>query len=233
MNYFLILVRNDIRNIFRDKVLIIFCFLPVIMAVLMRFGFPLTVNYFPLIKDYRLYVLAILCLVSVTGPAFLSSMIMLDEKDENLFTVLRVMPVSSGTFILFRLLFITLLGFFASWVTIVFSETAGVNFFNAVLLSLQTGLTAPLITLLCITLARNKVEGVTFLKGLNFLSMLPLVFIFAVPDWEYAGGIIPFYWVYKAFGSIEIFTKMIVYSGIGVSVNLLFISWLYKKFQSI
>lgn len=158
---------------------------------------------------------------------------MLDEKDENLFTVLRVMPVSPGIFILLRLIFITLLGFFASWFTIIFSGIEGINLYNSVLLSIQTGLFVPLITLFCITFGRNKVEGVTLVKGINFLSIIPLVFIFSAPDWEFMGGIIPFYWVYKAFERIEVFSSMWLFSTAGIGLNMLFISLLYKKFQAI
>ncbi|MEZ4825182.1 MAG: hypothetical protein R3C61_02640 [Bacteroidia bacterium] len=230
INYFLIMLRNDIRNIFRDKMLVIFCFMPLIMIMVMRFLLPVAEAYFPVIVDYKLYILAAVCLVSIIGPALLSSMIMLDEKDENLFVVLNIMPLSPGMFIFFRLVFITLLAFFASWITMLFSGIERVNILSSFLLSVQAGLIAPVIALFCVSFARNKIEGVTLLKGLNFFSVIPLVLIFSETTWEWVGAIIPFYWVYKAFAAMAFPGEMILYVMGGVLVNFGFIYWLYRRF---
>jgi len=52
-----------------------------------------------------------------------------------------------------------------------------------------------------VSFARNKIEGATLMKGLNFIMFLPILSYFIQGPYEYVLGILPVYWIFKMFES--------------------------------
>jgi len=50
-----------------------------------------------------------------------------------------------------------------------------------------------------VSFARNKIEGATWMKGLNFIIFLPVLSYFIQGPYEYILGILPVYWIFKMF----------------------------------
>jgi len=105
--------RNDIRLIFRDPILYIMLFVPLIFIGLLRIGLPALSEVFPELKSYTMIFLGTFCLIAAMFPAFIYSFIILDEKDQDVITVFRILPISSIEFLTLRLSFITLSSFSA------------------------------------------------------------------------------------------------------------------------
>ena len=103
---------NDLRLIFRDPVLYVMFFVPLLLIILLRFGLPPLIQLLPVLAFYKMLILASICLVTSMFPAFIFSFIMLNEKDLEVLAAIRVLPVSSSVFILHRLLFISLFSVF-------------------------------------------------------------------------------------------------------------------------
>ena len=86
------LLVNDIRNIIRDRLLLYSAFLiPLIIIIFTRLVIPwLSENVVPLEQFYPL----LFMLIVITIPllfGFVIGFLIMDERDENLLTVLRVM----------------------------------------------------------------------------------------------------------------------------------------------
>ena len=226
------LIQSDSRQIFRDHTLWIFVMLPVIIMCMLRWVLPFLEGYFPLLTDYRMPIVAMMSSVSAVGSAYLISFIMLDEKDEHVFDALRVMPVSPAVFILYRLLLITVMGFLFAMLTIVGSGMTNLSSVRIVALSAMIALGSPLTALACVSFARNKIEGVTLLKGINFLFVIPMIAMILDLPWKLVFSFIPFYWIFAAFElSITDVRVFWLYIGVGILVHLLVIFALYKWFQ--
>jgi hypothetical protein len=187
------------KLIFRDPVLYVLLLVPFIIISLLRFGLPALEAVFPALGPYRIVILATFCLVTAMFPAFIYSFIMLDEKDQDVIAVFRVLPVSSLEFLSFRLLFISVFSFVFVVLTISLTRLVSWSLARVFLVSLPVSLVAPAITLFIVGFAHNKIEGATWMKGLNFVMFLPVISYFIRGSYEYLLGILPVYWLFKIF----------------------------------
>ena len=225
-----ILSLNDLRNIVRDKILLILFMVPMLNIACLYYLLPVVVEKFPVLGAYTSVVLAVFCSVTAVTPAYVISFIMLDEKDENLLTVMRVMPISPLYFIFYRMGFTVLFGFAGVLLTLLCF--AGDHPVPVLLgLSLLFALMAPIATLGIVTFANNKVEGVTMLKGINFMMMLPLLAFFISSSWKFVLGIIPVYWTYLIFQSLNEPLHFATYFSIGLAMHTLLLAVLYRWFS--
>lgn len=234
MNTLIKISLNDLKNAFRDRVMSIFVFLPVLMVMVMKWLYPYLGSMFPVIFNYEAEFVALLTMVGAMGPAFLVSLLILDENDENITSALRIIPIVPYKFMFARVLFIFGLSVLGSAFLIFFSGIELDSILRVFVLSFLIGLISPLITLICISIARNKIEGITLMKGLNFFLAIPFILILLKPSWEYLGGIIPFFWPYKAFQTL--YTSefwFYVTGGILYLAGLIFVFFriMIKKYQ--
>ncbi|HEC43008.1 MAG TPA: hypothetical protein ENI20_09295 [Bacteroides sp.] len=192
-------IQNDTKLIFRDPILYVMLAVPLIFIALLRFGLPALTKIFPAVEPYSSLLLGTFCLVTAVFPAFIYSFIMLDEKDQDVVTAIRILPVSSMEFILIRLLFITVVSY--TFITILIATTGILEWplVKILLASIPICLTAPVMSLFIVGFARNKIEGATWMKGLNFILFLPALSYFIQGQYEYVLGLIPVYWIFKMF----------------------------------
>lgn len=188
------LLLGDFRQVFRDRTLTMFIFLPFILIAAVRFLVPFLAIKFPILADYYPVIMMFASLQTAIMFGFITSFIILDEKDENVLQAIRVLPISSFYFILYRLSFATLFSSLGAFLMISLSGISYPGLINAVLLSILYGLTAPFITLLIATFASNKMEGMAYFKGLDLILILPVLVFFLDEKWTYVFAFIPTYW---------------------------------------
>ena len=68
-------IQNDMRLIFRDPILYIMLFVPLIFIALLRIGLPALIGIFPAVEPYSRLLLGTFCLVTAVFPAFIYSFI--------------------------------------------------------------------------------------------------------------------------------------------------------------
>jgi len=232
MSRILALTRNDVKHIFRDRTLTALFIMPVVLVLALRFGFPHLVARLPLLLDYNRVFLAFICCLLSAFPAFIVSFIMLDEKDDGLFTVFRVMPISAMSFILYRTALIVALGALSSGAAMLLTGLVEPDLPRELVTALLFGLSAPLVALIVVTVAKNKIEGVTVLKGLNLLLMLPLVSFFTSSPFKVILGVIPIYWVYQAAAEPAFGAGFLMSSAAAVALDLACLALVYRWFRS-
>jgi len=196
------LIRTDIKNILRDPSLFIICIVPFIMLAILRFGYPALWQNWPHIVIYIPYVLAMFCILVSAMPGFAIAFAILDEKDHNLQVVLHVLPISYSKITMIRIGVILLFGFLSSALLLFFSGIPAGDPFQILLLTVTSSLSAPIIALIPAFFARNKIEGATIIKMLNFLILLPLPGFLFPGWWTWLLAVFPTWWVYGAFKSI-------------------------------
>jgi fluoroquinolone transport system permease protein len=231
MSRFFALMRNDFKHIFRDKALTALFVMPLFLVLALRFGFPHLVSRFPIVAGYNRILLAFVCGMFSAFPAFIAAFIMLDEKDDGLFTVLRVMPISPMAFILYRMSFVVALGSLSAGGAMLFSGIIAPDVGRALVSAVLFGLSAPLIALLVVTIAKNKIEGVTVLKGLNLLLMLPLISFFTSSPARLLLGVIPVYWVYQAEAEPVFSASVLASWAVAAALDAIGLTLLYRWFR--
>lgn len=232
MSSFRTFIINDFKLIFRDKTLMIMFFLPVIFLIICRYPIPILTTYFPETKEYYWLIQASFCILSGSTPAFLTAFIMLDEKDEQLISVLKITPMPFSKIISFRVLFLMLISFVFTLMFLTLNELSSPTFSAIILTSILTSFVPAILLLFILPLARNKIEGVTLFKGINMILFIPIAAFFVSPEWKNFFGILPFYWIYELLNNSDgaIFYSFVF--GLLINGGFLFLLILYfnKRF---
>lgn len=231
MKKILSLIHSDIRQIFRDKTLTFFLVAPMLLIVFVRIFVPFITKHYPIVQEYHPMLMMFASIQTAIMFGFIVSFIILDEKDENVLQVIRVLPISPFYFILYRLLFATTFSTLGAFLMINLSGIAYPGFTNSILLSIQYGLTAPFITLIISTFAKNKIEGMAFFKGVDLVLLLPLLTFFISGYTKYIFSIIPAFWTYNLYKASVSNGNSSFYFFSGMSMYILVISVLFFQFK--
>lgn len=233
MKKILAIFQNDLKNITRELMLIYIMFIPIIFAILIRYGVPILrekflgkfdlVNYYPLITGY--YILFVPVLIGIVV-----GFLVLDERDEGIVQVLILTPLSRKGYLIYRIFMPMLISLFYILILTQVSGLVEVPMTSLILLGLLSMLESPITALFLTAFAGNKVEGIAFSKGLGLLMMVPLLG-FLKSKWTILAGLIPFYWPVQ---SLLVIGQQRFYFSIfvGFLVHLLFLSILVKRFKA-
>lgn len=222
------LVSADLKNIFRDKALFMVLFVPFIFIILINYGLPVLLHYYPVVNDFTIAILAFACLLTSIFPAYVLSFVMLDEKDLGLIPVLRISPFAFSQFLLYRIVFLYLLSFVLILITLVLTDLLPNNLLKMVILSATTAFLAPLAFLTIVLLAKNKIEGVTYFKLVNTLMALPLIAFYIDHPAVYLSWLVPVYWTFAAFHATDI-TTLLTSAAISIMIHFSLTYWLYRR----
>jgi fluoroquinolone transport system permease protein len=221
---------NDLRNIVRDRTVSVLLPVPLIFAAFLRFGVPFLERHAPVAGGYRPVVLALFCMLAAMFPAFMMSFILLDEKDQDLFPVFRVLPISPRRFLLARLSLVAALAFVNALVILAGSGLVALSLPVQIGLASLCALIPPAATLLIVSVAGNKIEGLTLLKGLFPLILFPAVGAVVEAWWTKILAILPAYWVYLAFAAPDPAPRALA-ATCAAALHLLVTALFYRRFR--
>ena len=231
MNRILTLSANDFRVVFRDPMLRIFLFLPLLVLGGVVWGVPMLFAAFPAAQAYDYVILMLACMQTATMFGFINGFVFLEEKDEHVFAALRVMPVSAGTLIGVRML----LGFAIAALTTVallrLAPWVRMSWLQMILMALQYALLTPLLALLVANFAQNKVEGLAQFKLYNFVLNLPVLIYFLPYRLLHALAVIPTYWTFRSVEALHGEGSFLLYYGVGTMVYVLVLVGLVRFFE--
>lgn len=197
---------NDLKSIKREPLLLYMLVIPPVMVLVLRVGLPPAtaylsdsfgfdlVPYYPMLLSF-FFVLQIPLLFGV-----LVGLLVLDERDDDTLTVLRVTPISMRGYTLYRGGAAVILSFVYVLLTILLSGFVSPSLILAIsAVAVLAGLMAAVFALIVATFASNKVEGLALTKGLSVFMLGPLAAYFVSSDWQVLFGLLPTYWPAKAF----------------------------------
>ena len=197
---------NDLKNIGRDSLLVYMIVIPPLMVVLVRlilpwlstrvaegFGFDL-VPYYPMLLSF-FFVLQLPLLFGM-----LVGLLILDERDDDTLTALRVTPISMTGYACYRGGVAVLLSTLYVIIALPLTGLMPPALFPAVIpVAILSGILATFFGLVIATFASNKVEGLALTKALGVFLLGPLAAYFIGSDWQLLLGVLPTYWPAKAF----------------------------------
>ena len=235
MNLLFKIIKNDLRLIFRDKSLMVMFIVPVAVILLCRIGIPQLAEIVPDFPDYYWLIVACLTMVNAATPSYLFGFILLDERDENIHIMLRVLPVPENFILKSRVVFMVLMGYLFSTLILLFNGLIHFHYYQIIILSLLFALIPPVSTFAITAFAKNKIEAATLYKALNVLLFIPVVafFIDGVPKILFK--IIPFYWIFETIRLVSLNLQIAISFLLALITNI-FLAWLlyriYKKRNS-
>lgn len=227
MNKYLAIVAADLKNTRRDPTLMLIFWIPLLILAVVRWGVPLLESYVPQVAGFYKEIIAVFTLLNAIIPGFILSFILLDEKDLHLLPVLHATPVSLSGFLIVRIIFMISIGLFGSLLLLFFNGFINFSIYQIFSLALLSALNAPIFILLISAIAKNKVEGLTLLKVVNVVLIIPIVLLFVDSSWENMLAILPAFWVYK-FIDAPHYSHFVLLLGVPV---LLIFNYLSFKFS--
>ncbi|MFP4662162.1 MAG: hypothetical protein ACLFPF_08225 [Halanaerobiales bacterium] len=230
----------DMRNIWRDELLSWILGMPVVVALLIRWGLPLILetigdyleqdllSHIPVLAGYFILLIAPMAAGMIVG------FLMLDQRDNNTYTVIKVTPISTYTYFLYTLLMPLIAGFLITFISFYIAGLGNVGFAGILISSLVASMLSPLSGLTMAVFAENKVQGFALIKGSIILWIPPIIAYFMKPAWEIVFGLDPLYWPCKIYQGVLIgssFNWVYVLSGALYIGNLIFL--LLRRFRKI
>ena len=227
------LLVNDVRNIVRDRLLLYTAFLiPLIIIIITRLVIPwLSENIIPLEQFYPvLFMLMVITIPMMFG--FTTGFLIMDERDENLLTVLRVMPISRNAYLIYRMAFMSVLSFIYILLFPVLTGLIDVGIIDYLPIGVLLALFTPVMGLIANVVANNKVQAFAVFKMLGGVFFLPLFAFFINNDFKYILGIIPNFWTFMALDKLlDTGTQDIVFLGIGFVLHIALLAFLFYLFN--
>ncbi len=240
MVFVLKLAVNDLRNVIRDRMFVFLFFaypvmLIVISRILIHLIAPRIKDMFPLAANFSV----LFMVFSIAIPmiySFLAAFLILDERDEHLLTVLRVMPISRNSYLIYRMFFMSL---FAFIVLLIFPPLSGLvdgtqfSYPAYIPVALLFALFTPFLALLVSSFASNKVQAFAIFKIGGTVFILPIfAFFLNLGNLKYIFSPIPNFWSLMSLDSVlQDGTLDIVHLGIGFAFHIVLIGALFYIFN--
>jgi len=210
MVFILKLAVNDFRNIIRDRFfLFAFFAYPLMFVVFSRIMVhliaPRIEDVFPLATNFSMIFIFMVILIPFIF-SFIAAFLILDERDEHILTVLRVMPISRNSYLIYRMFFMSL---FAFIVLLIFPPLSGLvdttqfSYPAYIPVAILLALFTPVITLLVSSFASNKVQAFAIFKIGGSVFILPIfAFFLNLGNLKYIFSPVPNFWSMLALDSV-------------------------------
>ena len=233
---------NDLKSIRRDSLLLGVVSIPWFLVL----GINLSVSSltqwldethnFNLIPYYPL-ILSIFFLINVPMLfGALMGFLMIDERDDKTLTALRVTPISMRGYTFYRIFTNYLISFIYIVVCMPLTGLIPLSQLRASIpIALIAALLAPVIGLLLVSFANNKVESLAIAKGFGILVVGPLAAYFLESQWQQWQlllGLIPTYWVAKTFWLALEGQSYQLYALVGLFYQLLMVGVFLGRFET-
>ena len=231
------LSKFELKNLVRDRMTAVMILYPLLLGWLGKY---LIDNR--MVEGQVLGVIAMMVSLMV-GFAYgaMAGFSLLDDRDDQVLTSIRISPVPLAFYVWFKIVFIyviaVLAGFFLMWFIGDFALSAG----EILLVSMLSSLQVPIVAFLVNAFAHNKIEGFITMKASGFLLLLPIGSFFFLDAKEWLFSFAPGHWAGKALqyslmrplidsGLMEMNLNFYQYVGIGFLYNFLLIAVIYRFF---
>jgi hypothetical protein len=207
----------------------------IISRILVHIIAPRIEDMFPIAANFSV----VFMFFSIAIPmiySFIVAFLILDERDEHLLTVLRVMPISRNSYLIYRMFFMSLFAFIA---LLIFPPLSGLvdgtqfSYPVYIPVAILFALFTPVIALLVSTYATNKVQAFAIFKIGGTVFILPIfAFFLNLGDLKYIFGPIPNFWSLMSLDSVlQNGTLDILHLGIGFIFHIVLLTVLFYIFN--
>lgn len=194
---------SELKKWLRDPMMSFMIFYPILFGIIGRFLLPWIAES----SGFNIDLYADLLLVSLTliTPQMYGAIMgfsLLDDRDDNILTSIRVTPLSIHQFLSFRMITVTVLSWVACIFVMWFSDIGYIPIANIITISFLASLAAPMTGLFINSFAHNKIEGFAIMKGSGVIIVFPIIALFFIDKKEFFFAFAPGFWPAKAISSL-------------------------------
>jgi len=194
---------NELKKWLRDSLMGFMVFYPIIFGIIGRFVLPWIADSSGFeIEHFADLIVVVLTLMTPHVYGALIGFSILDDRDDNILTAIKVTPLSLHQYLSFRLIIVFILSFIACTYVMWFSDIGGLPVTGILAIALLASLGAPVTGLLINALAQNKIEGFAVMKGAGTIIIFPVIALFFVDAKELIFSFAPGFWPAKAISSL-------------------------------
>ena len=229
----------DLRNVGRDEMLRWMVLLPVLLALLIRFGWPFAVTQLQTKFQFDLSPYAVMAMSYLTlgTPAIFGMVIgflLLDERDEGSLIALQVTPLSLNNYLVYRLGLPVIFTIVLMLITLPLAGIMSFSVWELLLLGVVAAPLAPLLAIFLGAFASNKVQGFALTKATGTLFVAPLAAYFIGGQWQWLFGLLPTFWPPKLYWLLSAGESgAIGVALVGLAVQLIWIYLLGRRFNKV
>ncbi|MBE2239722.1 MAG: hypothetical protein IAE81_18190 [Caldilineaceae bacterium] len=190
----------DAHSIGRDALLRWMIFIPLVMALAIRWALPLLVvaaGQWLALDLTPFYAPLMGYMVLLIVPYFWGAIVgflLLDQRDEQTLIALQVTPLSLRGYLAYRLLAPALLAALTTLLVMPITGLFDLPWWGYPLLALSVAPLAPLAALSLAALAQNKVQGLALMKAAGIVLVPPLIAYFLPAGWQIPLALTPTWW---------------------------------------
>ncbi len=232
-----VLAQGDLRNIFREPMMMLMLFAPVLLVLVMKFLVPFVAEIIVketgfVLMNYKVYIETFFMIISAMMMGMITGFIILDERDDEILLYFSVTPLSKKGYLLYRvgssIIAVTIIVVVISYLT----GMRGINLLKTLPMAFIAATEGPMIALFLVVFAKNKVEGLAMAKLSGFLMMAP--FAILIPSqWHFLGGVLPPFWITKIYIEIQSSGNLyFLYIFIGLIVHTVWLLYFLRRFKN-
>lgn len=189
--------KQDFFSTFRDPIFRLLLIMPVAAFAILRWVWPMVVTNFPIAEPYGPLILMLSCMQAATMFGFIYGFLFLEEKEENVFQVFRIIPFSTLHLITARLAVGLIVSSLINYILLHWGGIASLPLWQEIVVSIQFSLMAPWMALLVGAFAANKIQGLAQMKIINLVLNLPALVYLLPYKALHATAVIPTYWAFR------------------------------------
>jgi fluoroquinolone transport system permease protein len=226
------LLRSDARKLVRDPVLLVSALVPIVLALVLRFGLPVAQAALLSLPDpldlgpHRPVIAASAMLLCAMLAGWVVGFLLLEERENRTLLAIGVTPLTLRGFVLWRLALPSMIALIGGLLIAIVGACV-VDLGRALLGLLLAAACAPLFALFLVGFADNEVEGLALAKigGLSFV--LPVVATFVEGPWTWLGAILPPWWAVRVVQGEPAWTAVA-----GLACTSAWGAWLLVRFRA-
>ncbi len=229
----------DAKSVWRDAMLRWMLALPVLAALLMRWGVPAIADRlssslgFDLVPYYPL-ITSLMILISPMLIGVVIGFLLLDERDDGTLDALRVTPLSLGGYLVYRVTMPMVLGVSLTLIVVWLVGLVSMHPAGTLVAAVAAAPLGPIYALFLAGFATNKVQGFALMKAAGVLSWPPIIAYFLPIVWQWAMGLVPTYWPVKVFWMLEAGDSgWLMYWVVAIAYQTLLLALLLRRYRDV
>lgn len=235
----------DVKSVARDSMLRWLLVLPLLIALLMRWGVPpvtarLDERFAFALEPYYALIASFMAILAPMLVGIVIGFLLLDQRDDGTLAALRVTPVSLNGFLVYRIATPLVVSVALTMVVVPITRLVEIHPLALFLVAVVASPLGPLFALFLASFANNKVQGFALMKAASILNWPPVIAYFLPSGWQWATGIVPTYWPAKLFWVLEAgeagevgWLGWMPYLVVGIAYQALLVALLLRRFNRI
>ena len=226
----------DVANVRRDALLRWMLVMPLLIALLIRWGAPVAAEWLEgfgiCLSDYNVLIASCLVLIAPMLYGVVVGFLLLDQKDDQTLMALRVTPLTAGGYLAYRITIPLVLSVVITPVMLTLSGLSEIGLARQLLAGVAAAPFAPAFALFLAAFARNKVQGFALMKAAGIITWPSVIAWFVTSKWQLAFGLCPTYWPVKFYWALEAGSPGAwIHFVVGIVYMSLLVSLLLRRFD--